>query len=497
MAPGPRTPVIVGVGQWSNRVDRGEPAVEPVDMMAEALRRAAVDRGATNDPLVGADAVRVLSVFSRRYRNAARLVAERIGARPRDEALSPIGGNEPQALVSQACRDIAAGDADTVLVCGAEAWRTRSSTTPDGLGWTAQDASVPEARLTGPQAELNHPAEIARHVYMPTQVYPLFEQALRHAAGRSIDDHLVHVSDLWAGFAAVAAANPHAWIRDGMSAEAIRTPGEHNRWVCWPYTKVMNANNAVDQSAALIVCSAERAAALGIPRDRWVFPRAGTQAHDTYALSHRPDLVSSGAIRLAASELFALAGRGVDEVAHADLYSCFPSAVQIAAAEIGLVLDRRLTVTGGLSFAGGPWNNYVTHAIAAMVGVLRDDPGALGLVTANGGYITKHALGLYSTEPPPAGFRWADVQHEVDRLPRREVCESVDDTGAGTATVEAWVVPHGRDGGPERVLASCLLADGRRAWAFSDAEATVAEMRSGAEQIGRAVKVDPAGALLL
>ncbi|HET9610421.1 MAG TPA: acetyl-CoA acetyltransferase [Acidimicrobiales bacterium] len=497
MAPDPRAPVLVGAGQWSNRVDRGEAPVEPVDMMAEALRRAAADSGATRDPLAGADAVRVVAVFSHRYRNAARLVAERIGARPRDEALSPIGGNEPQALVSQACRDIAAGDADTVLVCGAEAWRTRSSTTPDGLGWTAQDESVPEARLTGPEAELNHPAEIARHVYMPTQVYPLFEQALRHAAGRSIDDHLVHVSDLWAGFAEVAAGNPHAWIRDGMSAEAIRTPGEHNRWVCWPYTKVMNANNAVDQSAAVIVCSAERAAALGIPRDRWVFPQAGTQAHDTYALSHRPDLVSSGAIRLAARELFALAGRGVDEVAHADLYSCFPSAVQVAAAEVGLGLDRRLTVTGGLSFAGGPWNNYVTHAIAAMVGVLRDDPGALGLVTANGGYITKHALGLYSTEPPPAGFRWADVQHEVDRLPRREVCESVDDTGAGTATVESWVVPHGRDGGPERVLASCLLDDGRRAWAFSDDEATVAEMRSGAEQIGRAVKVDPAGALLL
>src|SRR5690606_6315586 len=143
--------------------------------------------------------------------------------------------------------------------------------------------------------------------------------------------------------------------------------------------------NAVEQSAALILCSAERAAALGVPRDRWVFPLAGTQAHDTYAVSHPHDLVSSGAIRLAARGLFALAGRSVDEVAHADLYSCFPSAVQIAAAEIGLGLDRPLTVTGGLSFAGGPWNDYVTHAIATMVGVLRADPGALGLVTANGG----------------------------------------------------------------------------------------------------------------
>ena len=188
----PRTPVLVGVGQWSNRVDRGEPAVEPVEMMAEALRRAAADSGASRRPAApAADAVRVVSTFSRRYRNAARLVAERIGAHPRDEALSPIGGNEPQALVSRACLDIAAGDADTVLICGAEAWRTRSHTAPDELGWTTQDDSVPEARLTAPEVELNHPAEVARHLYMPTQVYPLFEQALRHRAGRSVDDHLV------------------------------------------------------------------------------------------------------------------------------------------------------------------------------------------------------------------------------------------------------------------------------------------------------------------
>ena len=497
MALDPRTPVLVGVGQWSNRVDRGEPAAEPVDMMAEALRRAAADSGATGDVLVGADAIRVVSVLSRRYRNAARLVAERIGALPRDEAVSPIGGNEPQALVSQACLDIAAGDADTVLICGGEAWRTRSSTPPDELGWTTQDDSVPAARLTAPEAELNHPAEVARQIYMPTQVYPLFEQAVRHAAGRSVDDHLVHVSELWARFGAVAADNPHAWIRDAMSAEEIRTPSARNRWVCWPYTKVMNANNAVEQSAALIVCSAEKATALGIPRDRWVFPQAGTQAHDTYAVSHRPDLASSGAIRLASRELFALSGRSLDDVAHVDLYSCFPSAVEIGAAEIGLAIDRQLTVTGGLSFAGGPWNNYVTHSIATMAGLLRDDPGALGLITANGGYVTKHALGLYSTEPPAGGFRWADVQDAVDALPRREVCETVDDTVGGTATVESWVVQHDREGAPERVIASCLLDDGRRTWATSADEAALAEMVSGAEQIGRAVKIDAAGTLLL
>ena len=106
MALDPRTPVLVGAGQWSNRVDRGEPAVEPAEMMAEALRRAADDSGAGSRALVEADAVRVSRSLSRNYRNPARLVAERVGATPRDEAVTPIGGNEPQALVAQSSRDI-------------------------------------------------------------------------------------------------------------------------------------------------------------------------------------------------------------------------------------------------------------------------------------------------------------------------------------------------------------------------------------------------------
>src|SRR4029453_4938053 len=203
MAPDPRTPVLVGVGQWSNRVDRGEPAVEPVDMMAEALRRAAEDSGAGLRALERADAVRVSRSLSRSYRNAARLVAERLGAAPRDEAVTPAGGNEPQGLGAQAGRHVAAGDADVGLICGAEAWRTRSVPPRDrreDLGWTKQDDTVPPARQTAPDFRLNHPAEIARQVFAPSQVYALFEHALRAAAERPIDEHLVRISELWARF---------------------------------------------------------------------------------------------------------------------------------------------------------------------------------------------------------------------------------------------------------------------------------------------------------
>src|SRR5690606_24279033 len=165
-----------------------------------------------------------------------------------------------------------------------------------------------------------------------------------------------------------------------------------------------------------------------------------------------------------------------------------PSAVEIAAHELGLALDRQLTVTGGLSFAGGPWNNYVMHSIATMAAVLREDPGSVGLVAATGGFITKHAFGVYRTEPPADGFRHADVQDEVDALPARALCEEPD----GDGTVEAWTVMHDRDGAPERAILTALLPDGRRAWGVSE-EADLAKALVAEDVAGRTVRLRPDG----
>ena len=192
----------------------------------------------------------------------------------------------------------------------------------------------------------------------------------------------------------------------------------------------MNSNNSVEQGAVLLLCSVEAAERLGVPRDRWVFPHAGTDAHDTAAVSTRGDLHSSPAIRAAGRQALALAGIGIDDIAHVDLYSCFPSAVQVAANELGLAIDdaaRPLTVTGGLSFAGGPWNNYVTHSIATMVDRLRANPGDYGMCTANGGFITKHAIGIYSSEPAPDGL-------PVGRRARRSRRSNVTDAMSRAST---------------------------------------------------------------
>jgi acetyl-CoA C-acetyltransferase len=323
------------------------------------------------------------------------------------------------------------------------------------------------------------------------QMYPIFENAIRHARGESLEQHLIRISELWARMSAVAVGNPHAWLREPLSAEEIRTVSPANRMIGFPYPKLMNSNNRVDQGAALILCSAEAARRAGIGEERWVFLHAGTDAHDHPTVSDRADLHSSPAIRIAGSRALELAETSIEELAHIDLYSCFPSAVQVAAHELGIDDRRELTVTGGLTFGGGPLNDYVMHSIATMVEVLRADSGSKGLVTANGGYLAKHAFGVYSTEPPRGPFRHESPQQRVDALPRREV--SIDHRG--TATIESYTVMYGL-AGAEVGHAACLLEDGRRTWANTrDAETMDAMTRE--ELCGRPVEIDGRGSFAL
>jgi len=489
----PRTPVLVGGGQINNRVDQGAAPLEPVDLMVEALRGAAVDSGVGNALLEAADSIRVINLLSWRYRDPGALLGERIGASPRHTAYTVIGGNYVQTLVNRTGLDILEGKADVVILAGAEAWRTRSDTRKSGVevAWTKQGDDVPAAEQVGDDKDLMGPGEVARGIFMPVQVYPLFENALRAVDGLSLDEHRARLGDLYARFSQVAADNPHAWNRDIWTAEQLTTPTPDNRMVGLPYTKRLNSNNMTEQGAAVVMCSLEKARSLGVADDAMVFLHAGADAHDHWFVSTRADLHSSPAMRFTGTAALSLAGIGVDDLAHVDLYSCFPSAVQIAAREIGLGLDRQLTVTGGMSFAGGPWNNYVMHSIATMLTVLRNDPGTHGLVTANGGYLTKHAMGVYSTTPPAAGaFRWQDCQAEVDAT--RSV--GLDPEPDGRGTIETYTVMHGRDSSAEQGIAAVTMPDGRRAWGITNDADLMARM-SAEEMIGTPITISPDGSL--
>jgi acetyl-CoA C-acetyltransferase len=423
--------------------------------------------GAGRKLLERADSLRILPSLAWGYSNPGLLVAERLGISPRETALASIGGNGPQSLASRAALAISEGKLDVCLIAGGECLGTRVSARRDPdhpvLTWTAQPAGTPEPVLLDEERDPVTALERSASLDRPVRIFPLFANALRFASGRSIEADALFVSEMWAKFSEVASRNPYAWSQKVRTAEEVRTVGPSNRMVSFPYPKLEMANDRADQGAAFIMCSLEAARSAGVPDDRTLFPVSGSDANDHWFLTHRMDLHSSPAIHLASARALGLAGIGIDDIAHIDVYSCFPCAVQIAAAEIGLPLNdpvRPLTLTGGLGFAGGPGNNYVSHAIATLAGVLRS-VGGTGLVTGLGWYSTKHSIGVWSSSPPADGFRYENVQSEVDALPQRAPApagENID------GEVETYTVMVGRDDTPELGIVALLTPDGARAW---------------------------------
>jgi acetyl-CoA C-acetyltransferase len=463
-----RTPVVVGVGQVSQRT---EPAAArpPIELFEAAARAAGDDAG--HGLLDRTDTVAVVQIVSWPYPDAGAFVARRLGIEPRRTVVSTVGGNSPQLLANEMGRRILDGEADVVLLGGAESmharWRARRPPRTH-LEWESGDDPPCETVLGDPRPGVND-YETAHGALAPTTVYPLFETALRGVLGHSVEEHQRAVSELWATFAAVAADNPNAWSRTAYTPEQIRTVSPDNRMVVAPYPKLMCSNIDVDQGAALLLCSYEAARAAGVPDDRLVFLHAGADGHDHWFFSERDSLADAPGLGRVVHDALDAAGIGVDDVARFDLYSCFPAAVELAMRSIGLAGPaggdaRPLTVTGGLGFAGGPVNNYPTHAIARMVELLRADPGSYGLTTALGWYATKHAAGVWSTTPPRTCFARvepATTQARIDALPSRRAAGTFD----GDALVEATAVVMERDGTPSLGLVAGLTADGTRALA--------------------------------
>ena len=467
-------PVLVGVAQINQR--NADPVAgvgrEPLELMVEAVRAAALD---ANAPalLDAVDSVRVIRGMWP-YRNPAKAVAEAIGRANAETGVSTWGGDSVQSVLSESALEIQRGERTLVVLTGAECGYTQAKARRAGVALKWQEAPGVPHRHFGEELKMRHRLEAQRGIAQPLQMYPIFETALRHARGEAVSAHLERVAALWARFSEVASENPHAWLREAKTAAEIRTSSAANRPVSFPYPKLMNSNSNVDQAAALILCSTGTAKRLGVPEAKWVYPWAATQAHDTYAVSNRDALHRSPAIRIAGARCLELAGVALAEVRHVDVYSYFPSAVQVAATELGLGgldAERPLTVTGGMTFGGGPLNNYVMHAIARMAEVLREHRGEMGLVTSNGGFITKHAFGVYSTVPPRDGFQHANPQADVDATPSREAAPE----HAGPVLVEGYTVTYGADG-PALGLAACRLADGRRTWGNTKAPSVLTAM---------------------
>lgn len=488
------TPVIIGVGEASERIGApGYEALSPVELAARAARAACEDAGANVIPHIDVMAAirqfeisgpQAVAPFGRSD-NFPRSVAARLGAQPARAILEPVGGQGPQHLVNEFAQAIGRGEMGMALIFGSEAISTIRDlmTRGETRDWSESVGGQLEDR--GYAVDGLNSEELAAHgARTPIQLYALFENARRAKTGLDRSAYALEMGRLFAPFTKVAAANPHAMSQEVFDAEGLAAVTPKNRLVADPFPRRMVARDQANQGAAVLIASLGKARELGVPEDRIVYLHGGADVAERKPFERR-DMAAYPAAGLASRRALEVAGRGVGDIALFDLYSCFPVAVFDVREELGISADdpRPLTVTGGLPFFGGAGNNYSMHAIASMVRALRARPGDFGFVGANGGFLSKYSVGVYSTAPSDwKGFDSKDLQAEVDAWPApayapREAMEGV---------VETYTIDYGR-GDPLGVLV-CRTPAGERFVAMTDpADPAVVQRMIAEEPLGAAV----------
>lgn len=499
------TPVIIGVGQYSERV--GEPGYEALsymDLAGRALAAAIADSGAKGSVAGAIDTLAAIRAFemSRPDRkppfgaanNVPRAIAKRVGADPKRAILTTTGGQTNQQLVGEFASAIAAGDSQCAVIVGSEAISTVLALSAEGEipDWSEDVPGDFEDQGFGVE-ELMEPALFLHGASGAIPLYALAENARRHKLGMGLDAYRLEIGKLFAPFTKVAAANPHSAAPVERTAEELATVTDRNRIVAEPYPRMTVARDQVNQAAAIIVASAGLARALGVPEDKWVHIHAVTAATEL-KLSQRPDLAGNPASLASVDAALARAGKGMADMRYLDFYSCFAIPVFNQCDHFGLSADdpRGLTLTGGLPFFGGAGNNYSAHAIAEAVQRVRGDRGSFALVGANGGWMSKYATGIYSTQPADwsANDRFAMLPKATDKVPlaKGPVESAVVETytiNRGPKGAEAIFI--GRSDAGERVVGNADLSEPATAEAFESGEPFGKRLALTQDERGRTV----------
>jgi len=475
---GPRAPVVVGVGAASGHA-------EAVELMARALTEAGADAGSPQI-LERIDRIAVPQ-GSWSYPDPGRVVARMVGASGARTHLSELGIPQ-QSLINEALVAIASGASEVAVVVGGEARRwardvARSGGEPVEADRAGRSPDVTHRR-SGPVLE---PVEVAHRLWDPVQQYAMIENALRAGEGLTLTEHRAEIARLWARFNRVAGTNPDAAYPEPMGAEQIDTPSASNRPLAFPYNKWHCSQWTVNQAAALLLCSVEAAARLGVPGDRWVFPLAGLESSHAVSLLRRRLPHTWPAMEVLGRAAATRIGRPIVEAEIIEAYSCFPAAVRVQQRTLGLDPGGTPTITGGMAFAGGPFNNFVLQATVEVLGTLRSEPGALGVVTTVSGLLTKPGLGVWSARPDGQPPLVADLAADAAALTGvLDVIETLDGYDGDAVVATYTVTFDGLD--PVRTVALCDTADGRRCLAVSN-DGQLAAHAVASELIGAGVRV--------
>jgi acetyl-CoA C-acetyltransferase len=408
----PRMPVIIGVGQYQMDVPKDlSNAPGPIEITARAIEAAVKDSGVL-DIASRVDRLTAIRTFGDSGpmfpcpfgtpSNMPRSIAKAAHCDPQTGLYSPVGGDQPQTQTYETAKAIFNGESEMAIVCGGEAIANMKAAMRAGikLDWSddiSAEGLIDEGPFPG--GMLFNGEEIRHGLVSPLQFYALLETARRLSLDLSVEDYQLSMGELFAPFAKTAEENPMSMFRKSWSAEEIAKPTDKNPLLAEPYTKAMVAKDGVNQGAALIITTYENAKALGVEEKKTIYLHGFAKSEEP-PVSEREDISSSPALESCLDEAINMAGIDKRDIQHVDFYSCFPIVVFNSCDILKDAPLNTLTQTGGLPFFGGPGNNYTLHGIAELVNTLREDRESFGLAQGNGGFMTKHAVGIYSARPP-------------------------------------------------------------------------------------------------
>jgi len=482
-----KTPVIIGVAQYTQYKSTINP-LDPLYLMEKTAHEALNDSGSSElvDIL---DSVYMINIYSWSYKDAPGELSKLLGFKPKNKVYLPDGGNTPQMLMNRASKNLAHGKANAILITGAEAYYSfhKNKLGELNLSWPVREEPK---YMEGKMWHGITPFENKYKLRIPPYSYALFETAIRANNGESIQEHNNLIGSLFQHFSEVASNNSHAWTNDAFSAEKIIEPNPNNRYVCHPYTKRMCSNMFIDQSSSVIITTIDIAESLNINESLWIYPMGGADLQNIFAITQRPNLYDSPALKEASKLALKQAGLTLNEINAFDLYSCFPSIVQIALNEIGISKSdsRPLTLTGGLPFFGGPWSNYSLHAIVKAVEIIRKNSMFKILIFANGGYNTKASIGIYGKEPSqePWGKR-NDVA--IQKFLLSDPLPKPIEKANGIITIEAYTIIYNKEGLPTEGIAIGKLNNGIRTLAKIQSSNKILKELEKEELVGKKFEV--------
>src|ERR1700743_949590 len=219
--PEDRIPVIVGIGEITDRPAELTAGLEPLTLLEEALKRAEKDSGGKLLGEIGS--LDVVNFLSWRYRDPEKQLAQRLGIKPAHCYYGPVGGESPIRYLHEAAQRIARGECSVAAVCGAEAQSTatKAERAKVDLSWTPFAHEVEEPKRG---AAFQKPMAVKLGVFSPVTVYPLYEAASSAHWGQTPRQAVAESGALWSSYSSVAAQNPHSWLKRHVTSGEITTP---------------------------------------------------------------------------------------------------------------------------------------------------------------------------------------------------------------------------------------------------------------------------------